>query len=83
MASSNVPHFHNDFGVASIEIGVKKFLCMGATPPFDHPHTYLEMGAGNDKICPYCSTRFVYNSQLGPRDSIPAQCFFDATSKVA
>ena len=38
MAESIVPHFHNEPGVAVIEIGAKEFMCVGALPPFDHPH---------------------------------------------
>ena len=33
-----VPHFHNEPGVPVIEIGAKKFMCIGALPPQDHPH---------------------------------------------
>ena len=44
MADHVVPHFHNDPGVPVIEIGAKEFMCVGATPPFDHPHVFLDMG---------------------------------------
>lgn len=54
MAEHVVPHFHNDPGVPLIEIGAKEFKCVGATPPYDHPHVYLDMGADNEIICPYC-----------------------------
>ena len=37
MAEHVIPHFHNDPGVPTIRIGVKEFMCTGATPPFDHP----------------------------------------------
>ena len=56
MAEHVVPHFHNDAGVDKIRIGVKEFQCMGASPPFDHPHVFLDMGkdqvarAGRRKI---------------------------------
>ena len=40
MAETIVPHFHNDLGVPVIEIGAKEFMCVGAMPPFDHPHVY-------------------------------------------
>ena len=29
---------------------------MGATPPHDHPHVYLDMGHEAHIVCPYCST---------------------------
>ena len=44
MAQSLVPHLVNDKGVDRIKIGVKEFQCMGAAPPHDHPHVYLDMG---------------------------------------
>ena len=45
MADKAVPHFHNDLGVAVIHVGSKEFMCIGALPPFDHPHVFLDMGA--------------------------------------
>jgi uncharacterized Zn-finger protein len=57
MAQTLVPHFMNDVGVDRIKIGVKEFQCMGATPPQDHPHVYLDMGDEKQIVCPYCSTR--------------------------
>ena len=44
MTDSIVPHFHNDLGVPVIEIGAKEFMCVGALPPFDHPHVFCDMG---------------------------------------
>jgi hypothetical protein len=38
MTNEIIPHFHNDLGVPVIEIGAKKFMCMGALPPQDHPN---------------------------------------------
>ena len=64
MAQSLVPHFINDKGVDRIRIGVKEFQCMGATPPFDHPHVYLDMGNEAELVCPYCSTLFRYDPSL-------------------
>lgn len=72
MAGNSIPHFANDEGVERIHIGVKEFNCMGALPPFDHPHVYLDMGQESEIICPYCSTLYVYDAQLGPEDSVPA-----------
>ena len=34
MTEPVVPHFHNDIGVAEIEIGATEFMCIGAMPPF-------------------------------------------------
>lgn len=67
-----IPHFQNDAGHALIEIGVKEFMCVGATPPLDHPHVYLDLGEDTEKVCPYCSTLFRYNPTLHGRETIPA-----------
>ena len=64
MADRIVPHFHNDPGVAVIEIGAKEFMCVGEPPPFDHPHVFLDMGGGDEIICPYCSTLYRYRADL-------------------
>ena len=75
MADSLIPHFHNDPGLATIRVGVKEFMCTGATPPFDHPHIFIDMGRDDDATCPYCSTRFVYDATLGAH-AFPAECEF-------
>lgn len=72
MAGHAVPHFQNDGGHHAIEIGVREFMCVGANPPFDHPHVYLDMGADAEKICPYCSTLYRFNSKLGAAETAPA-----------
>ena len=64
MADHVVPHFHNEPGVPVIEIGVKEFMCVGALPPFDHPHIFLDMGDDNEIVCSYCSTLYRHNSSL-------------------
>lgn len=71
MAESVVPHFQNDSGVSTITIGVREFMCVGATPPFDHPHVFLDMGDDGEKVCPYCSTLYRFDSGLGPTDTVP------------
>jgi len=71
MAKAIVPHFHNTNGVASISIGVKEFMCIGAKPPNDHPHIYLDMGDDNEKICPYCSTHFKFAKNLNTDETSP------------
>jgi uncharacterized Zn-finger protein len=80
MAQMLVPHLVNDKGVDRIAIGVKEFQCMGAAPPFDHPHVYLDMGDGNELVCPYCSTLYRYDPELGATESDPPACVFVATA---
>jgi len=76
MASDHsTPHFHNQPGAPVVRVGVKEFMCIGALPPFDHPHVFIDMGAANESVCPYCSTLFVYDAALhGGAD--PAECVF-------
>jgi uncharacterized Zn-finger protein len=74
MADNVVPHFHNTSGVGVIEIGTKEFKCIGATPPFDHPHIFLDMGDSEEIICPYCSTLFRFQSGLSPHAASPSDC---------
>jgi uncharacterized Zn-finger protein len=74
MADHKIPHFQNDAGHAAIEIGVKEFMCVGANPPFDHPHEFLDMGADSEKVCPYCSTLYKYNPALHGDETLPAGC---------
>lgn len=71
MADHVVPHFQNTAGLATITIGVKEFMCVGANPPFDHPHVFLDMGDADEKICPYCSTLFRYQSGLAATETVP------------
>jgi uncharacterized Zn-finger protein len=75
MAKSTTPHFVNDVGAEKIFVGVKELQCMGARPPFDHPHVFLDMGADSQILCPYCSTLYVHDPRLSadesdPRDSL-------------
>ena len=39
-------------GMPAIDIGVKEFMCVGANPPFDHPHVFLDMGSGQREGLP-------------------------------
>ena len=71
MADHVVPHVHTDSGTHSIEIGVKEFMCVGAKPPFDHPHVFLDMGDDDEKICPYCSTLYRYKAELAADETVP------------
>jgi uncharacterized Zn-finger protein len=74
MADHVVPHFHNDPGVPVIEIGAKEFMCIGATPPFDHPHVFCDMGDETEFICSYCSTLYRYNPSLHGDEARPPEC---------
>jgi len=72
MGSTSTPKFQNDMGVQSIEIGAKEFECIGATPPLDHPHIFLDMGMSNEVVCPYCSTLFRHDKSLADDAANPA-----------
>lgn len=76
MAGHAIPHFQNDDGHARIVIGAKEFMCTGASAPFDHPHVFLDMGDDNEKICPYCSTLYVYDPALKAGETRPEGCAF-------
>lgn len=80
MATGATPHFQNDMGLAAIEIGAKEFMCIGAKPPFDHPHVFIDMGEGSEAICPYCSTLYTFNSELKPDESKPADAAWHAAA---
>ena len=74
MAGQVIPHFHNSEGVEIVRIGAREFQCMGALPPFDHPHVYLDMGDDDEKICPYCSTLYRHDSTLHADEAEPKSC---------
>ncbi|MGI9402186.1 MAG: zinc-finger domain-containing protein [Rhizobiaceae bacterium] len=78
MAGHTVPHFQNDKGVSTIEIGVKEFMCCGASEPYDHPHVFLDMGSDSEIVCPYCSTLFKFNSKLEPTETNPDGCIYSS-----
>jgi uncharacterized Zn-finger protein len=71
MADHVVPHFQNTAGDRSVAIGVKEFMCVGADPPFDHPHIFIDMGDADEKVCPYCSTLYRYRPGLGATETDP------------
>lgn len=77
MAHGATPLFHNTKGVRRVRIGAKEFMCMGALPPFDHPHEFLDMGGDTEAICPYCSTVYVYDPSLKADEADPAECITD------
>jgi len=71
MADHVVPHFQNSTGVTAIAIGVKEFMCVGANPPFDHPHVFLDLGDADEKVCPYCSTLYRFRGDLQSIETDP------------
>lgn len=76
MAAGSVPHFHNSAGLPIITVKAHEFMCIGAKPPFDHPHVYLDMGADSEIICPYCSTLFRYDATLKNAACAPADALW-------
>jgi uncharacterized Zn-finger protein len=75
MDTNRVPRFHNQPGVARIHVGVKEFMCIGALPPFDHPHIFIDIGERNEAVCPYCATVFVHEERLGASCD-PVECLY-------
>ena len=73
MAVGATPHFQNSMGLSTIEVGSREFMCIGAKPPFDHPHIFIDMGAATETICPYCSTLYKLNHALPAADAKPAE----------
>ena len=51
-------------------------MCIGATPPFDHPHIFIDMGAADEKICPYCSTLYIYDHTIPEGSADPADAVY-------
>ena len=50
------------------------------TPPFDHPHVYLDMGDADEIICPYCSTLYRLDHSLNSHAARPAECELPLTA---
>jgi len=74
MADHVVPHFQNTSGHDSVAIGAREFMCIGANPPFDHPHVFLDMGGEAEVVCPYCSTLYKFDKTLQATESSPSDC---------
>ena len=74
MADKGTPHFHNEPGVPVIPVGSKEFMCIGALPPLDHPHIFLDMGYDTEIVCSYCSTLFKYDPSLKADEARPPEC---------
>ena len=83
MAAAHTPHFANDLGVEKVFVGVKEFNCMGARPPHDHPHVYLDMGSESQILCPYCSTLYVHDARLAADATEPDGCRVDDLDAAA
>lgn len=66
----------NDNGLSIIQIGMREFECIGASPPHDHPHVYLNMGLSNAMLCPYCATAFRFDAALAPDGVEPTDCLY-------
>jgi uncharacterized Zn-finger protein len=77
MAEHWTPHFHNQPGVPQVRIGAKEFMCIGALPPFDHPHIFIDMGDETAAVCPYCATLYVFDPTLHGVCE-PPECAYDA-----
>ena len=78
MAHTSTPHFHNNEGLKRIEVGSGEFMCVGALPPFDHPHIYLDMGKEDEIVCPYCSTHYIFDASLAAGTSEPLSAVYQA-----
>ncbi|MFG1420094.1 zinc-finger domain-containing protein [Roseixanthobacter liquoris] len=77
MAAHSIPHFCNDLGVAVVEVGAKEFMCIGAKPPFDHPHIFIDMGDETEAVCSYCSTLYRHNPALHDDEAKPEGCVWE------
>ena len=76
MAGPGTPKYHNDMGVPVIDVGSKEFNCVGALPPFDHPHIYIDMGDETEAVCAYCSTLYRFDPGLKPAQSRPPEAVY-------
>jgi uncharacterized Zn-finger protein len=45
--------FHNEIGVPIVRVGCREFECIGAIPPQDHPHIYLNIGDASGIVRPF------------------------------
>lgn len=79
MADKAILHVHNTDGLPQVEVGAHDFMCIGAKPPFDHPHVFLTFGDDAQRVCPYCSTLYIHKPELGPHGARPADAVWDGT----
>ncbi|WP_411815973.1 zinc-finger domain-containing protein [Hyphococcus sp. DH-69] len=75
-APRRLSKLRNDEGIAEIRIGMREFECIGASPPHDHPHVYLNMGLSDSMLCPYCATAFYFDTALAPDGVMPRECLY-------
>jgi uncharacterized Zn-finger protein len=73
-----LPSYQNEIGVGVIKIGAVEFHCVGALPPGDHPHIYLNMSGKASIRCPYCATNYVHDATLRWDTTVPPGCLYDA-----
>ena len=71
-----LPSYQNEIGVGEIRIGAVEFHCVGALPPGDHPHIYLNMSGKASIRCPYCATDYVHDAALRWDTTVPAGCAY-------
>jgi uncharacterized Zn-finger protein len=83
VAEIRTPHYHNTGGYPAIRVGAREFMCIGAAPPYDHPHIFLDMGDDTEIICSYCSTLYRYSPELGFGKAEPADCVWQSEPAVA
>lgn len=76
VSSGRLPKFQNDGAAQEIRIGTREFKCIGASPPQDHPHVYINMGNQDSILCPYCATRYRYDPRLSPFEADPHESIF-------
>jgi hypothetical protein len=51
-------------------------MCIGALPPFDHPHIFIDMGEESEAVCPYCSTIYRHDPSLSAKEARPAESVY-------
>jgi hypothetical protein len=51
-------------------------MCVGANPPFDHPHIFIDMGDDTEIVCSYCSTLYRHNPALHGGETRPEGCAY-------
>jgi len=77
MAGIATPKYHNEMGVPVINVGSREFKCVGALPPFDHPHIYIDMGDETEVVCAYCSTLYRFDPSLDPAAASPSEAVYE------
>jgi uncharacterized Zn-finger protein len=83
VAEIRTPHYHNSGGYPAIRVGAREFMCIGAAPPYDHPHIFLDMGGDNEIVCSYCSSLYRYSSELPSGSADPIDCVWAADAAHA